>query len=124
MRRGAPEPEPRPKWWSRAERQRLREAWTDAEVQKIAATGNAQANLITAAGRARLHADRAQYTEALTLGVAEEFKAMHHGIAQIAADAPQDQVLARALAEIEYTGFTVLKSHLHDHERDGRTWLG
>jgi len=120
MRRGNPEPEPRPSWRRRVDRQRVQDAWTKVEVRKVEAAGKAEAHQIEAAGRARLHADRARYTAALTVGIGEEFKAMHYDMAHLRATDPDDPVLARALVEIEVLGFNTLKSHLRDHERDGR----
>jgi hypothetical protein len=119
-RRDAAEPEPRPTWRTRVERQRIRDAWTTAECAKIQAVGNAEADIIAAAGRAQLHANRARYTAALTVATGEEFKGMHRDMARLRATDPSDEVLAQALAEILYTGFEVLKSHLEDHRRDGR----
>ena len=120
MRRGNPEPEPRPSWRRRVDRQRVQDAWTKAEVRKIETVAGVECHIIESAGRVRLHANRARYTADLTEHIGAEFLAMHDGMARLRAEDPNDPVLARALAEIEATGFGVLKSHLHDHQRDGR----
>ncbi|MER6284453.1 hypothetical protein [Streptomyces sviceus] len=120
IRRGASDPETRPKWRRRVDRQRAQDAWTEAEVQKIETVARAECDRITAAGRAQLHADRARYTEALTVHVGLQFVDLHDDMARLRMTNPEDPVLSRALAEIEAVGFGVLKSHLRDHERDGR----
>ncbi|MCX4856648.1 hypothetical protein [Streptomyces canus] len=118
-RRSSDPPGTGSKRWNRVERQRLRDAQLDAEVRKIEQRDRDEVGRIREAGRAQLDADRAEYTTALATHVGANYLAMHHDFARLQDAAAGDPVLRLALAEIEYTGLQVLKSHLADRQRDG-----
>ncbi|MGW6571392.1 hypothetical protein ACWGAN_04360 [Streptomyces sp. NPDC054945] len=115
------EPDRRPLWRSRAEKQALRGGQLRADLAQIAARSATDEAYIRAEGQARLRLSWARFTTLLTVESAREYRTGHQEIAQLRESSPDDHALALALGELEETGLRVLKRNIEDHGRDGRS---